>query len=298
MKLSLLCCLILAAWLPVPATSQSARDAGVAVGPQYGTTHVYIAPADFDGFINSFVATFGGTPSKRIVGSVLPVPSSAEQQYVRTPVGAVSVFAYQTPIPFPFGQERTGYLVTNMDQAVSGARAAGAEVIVEPFKDPIGIDAVIQWPGGVKMQLYWHFTPSTAPPFETVPDNRVYISRDQADHFVADFVRFAHARVVSDNSHADAGEIGRPGETYRRIFVTSLFGNLQVLVTDGHLSYPFGHEMTGYQVANLAATLERAKAAGAKVLSPPYRTSDRTTAIVEFPGGYIAEVHSVSGATP
>ena len=73
MKLSLLCCLILAAWLPVPATSQSARDAGVAVGPQYGTTHVYIAPADFDGFINSFVATFGGTPSKRIVGSVLPV---------------------------------------------------------------------------------------------------------------------------------------------------------------------------------------------------------------------------------
>jgi predicted enzyme related to lactoylglutathione lyase len=266
---------------------------GVAVGPQYDTTHVYVAPGDFDALVNSFVATFGGKPSKRIVGNVTPVPSSTEMQYVLAPVGALSIFAYQTPVPFPFGDERTGYLVTDMDQAIKAARAAGAEVMVEPFQDPIGRDAVIQWPGGVKMQLYWHFKPSTNPPLETIPENRVYVSSDEADNFVSGFVQFAQGKVIADEKHADAGEIGRAGETYRRIRTTSLFGNMLVLVTDGHLPYPFGHETTGYEVQDLAATLEKAKAAGVKILSAPYTTGDRKTAIVEFPGGYIAEVHSL-----
>src|SRR5580700_4822297 len=237
----------------------------VAVGPQYDSTHVYLAPGDFDAFVNSLVAAFGGKPSKRIVVNVLPVPSSAEWQYLSTPLGGLSVFAYQTPIPFPFGQERTGYLVTDMDQAVRNARAAGAEVIVEPFKDPIGIDAVIQWPGGVKMQLYWHFTAPQYPPLETVPDNRVYVSRDRADMFVNDFVRFAHGKVASDDRNADAGEIGRAGEMYRRIHISSRFGSMQVLVTDGHLPYPFGHEITGYQVRDLGGTLEKGKTVGVKI---------------------------------
>jgi hypothetical protein len=266
----------------------------VAVGPQYDSTHVYVAPGDLKAFVNSFAATFGGQPFKPLVTNVLPVPSSTEFQFLLTPVGTLSIFAYQTPIPFPFGQERTGYLVTDMDQAIKAARAAGAEIIVEPFKDPIGLDAVIQWPGGLKMQLYWHFTPPKYPPLETIPDNRVYVSRDRADNFVDSFVRFAHGEIVADDQHADAGEIGRPGETYRRIRITSLFGNMLVLVTDGHLPYPFGHETTGYQVQDLAATLEKAKAADVKILSAPYKTNDRTTAILEFPGGYIAEVHSLT----
>src|SRR5271155_1267234 len=270
----------------------NAADAGVAVGPQYDSTHVYVAPGDLDAFVDSFAATFGGQPSKRIVTNILPVLGSTEFQYLWTPVGTLSIFAFQTPIPFPFGQERTGYLVTDMVRAIKDARAAGGEVIVEPFKDPIGIDAIVQWPGGVKMQLYWHFTSPKYAPLETIPENRVYISRDEADIFVRDFVRFAHGKVISDDNHADAGEIGRVGETYRRIRITSSFGNMQVLVTDGHLPYPFGRETTGYEVKNIAATLEKAKAAGAKILSPSYTISDRATAIVEFPGGYIAEVHN------
>jgi predicted enzyme related to lactoylglutathione lyase len=296
----LACAMALAALLLLPlAASANGQKAtpgpreGVAVGPQYDTTHVYVAPSDLDALVNSFVATLGGQPSKRSVTSVLPVPSSTEFQSVVTPAGSLSVFAYQTPVPFPFGEERTGYLVTDMNQAIKAARAAGAEVIVEPFKDPIGIDTVIQWPGGVKMQLYWHFKASTSAPLGTIPDNRVYVSRDAADSFVNDFVRFARGKIVSDEKHADAGEIGRAGETYRRIRIASLFGNVQVLVTDGHLPYPFGHEITGYQVQDLAATLEKAKAAGVKILSAPYTTNDRTSAIVEFPGGYVAEVHSV-----
>ncbi|MGA6988339.1 MAG: glyoxalase [Terriglobales bacterium] len=272
---------------------QPADRGSVAVGPEYDTTHVYVAPENFDALVNSFVATFGGSSLKRSVANVTPVSSSTEMQAVLSPVGAISVFAYQTPVPFPFGDERTGYLVADMDQAIKAARAAGAEVIVEPFKDPIGIDAIIQWPGGVKMQLYWHFKPSTNPPLETIPENRVYVSKDQADNFVRSFVTFAGGKVVADDKEADAGEIGRRGETYRRIRITSRFGNMQVLVTDGHLPYPFGHEITGYEVKDLAATLVKAKAAGVKILSVPYSTSDRATAIVEFPGGYIAEVHSL-----
>jgi predicted enzyme related to lactoylglutathione lyase len=277
----------------VAGKSVPAQNAAVAVGPQYDTTHVYVAPADFDAFVSSFVATFGGNPSKRTVANVTPIPSSTEMQAVVTPVGVLSIFAYRTPVPFPFGLERTGYRVTDMDQAIKAARDAGAEVIVEPFKDPIGMDAVLQWPGGVKMQLYWHFTPSTNPPLETVPENRVYISRDQADNFVRCFVRFSQGKVVADDRHADGGEIGRAAETYRRIQITSLFGNMRVLVTDGHLPYPYGYETTGYQVQDLGATLDKAKAAGVKILAAPYTARDRTAALVEFPGGYIAEIHSL-----
>jgi len=280
---------------PTAVTPQStlANNTTIAVGPQYDSTHVYVAPADLESFVKSFIATFSGQASKPIVTNVLPVPSSTEFQSVSTPVGTLSVFAFQTPIPFPFGQERTGYLVTDMDAAIKAVHPAGAEIIVEPFKDAIGRDAVIQFPGGLKTQLYWHFIPPNYPPLETIPENRVYVSRDQADKFVKSFLTFSRGKITEDNPRADAAEIGRPKETFRRIRITSLFGNMQVNVTDGHLPFPFGHEITGYQVSDLSATLEKAKSSGAKILSPPFTATDHTTAIVQFPGGYIAEIHSI-----
>ncbi|MFX8676754.1 glyoxalase, partial [Acinetobacter baumannii] len=87
-----------------------------------------------------------------------PTPSQTISQLVLTPVGTLSVFGFKTPVPHPFGLERTGYLVKDMDAAVQSAKANGADVIVETFPDPIGRDSVIQWPGGVNMQLYWHTT--------------------------------------------------------------------------------------------------------------------------------------------
>lgn len=143
--------------LPFSLSAQTAPSP--AVGPQYDTTHVYVAPGEIDAFVSSFIATFGGTASKPSTTTVTPTPSRTLLRVLVTPVGLLSVFAFQTSIPFPFGEERTGYLVTNMDPAIQAARSAGAEVIVAPFKDPIGIDTIIQWPGGVKMQLYWHFKP-------------------------------------------------------------------------------------------------------------------------------------------
>ena len=148
----------LAAASPLPALAASGSPA-VAVAPQYDTTHVYVAPEDFDKFVASLTATFGGTTTKQGVFTVTPTPSLTMSQLVLTPAGTLSVFGFKTPVPAPFGAERTGYLVTDMDKAVKAARATGADVIVEPFPDPIGRDAIIQWPGGVNMQLYWHTTP-------------------------------------------------------------------------------------------------------------------------------------------
>jgi predicted enzyme related to lactoylglutathione lyase len=281
--------------LHVSAFSQSlqtAESVNVAVGPQYDTTHVYVAPEDFDRFVASLVATFGGTTTKQGVFTVTPTQSSTMSQLVLTPVGTISVFGFKTPIPYPFGLERTGYLVTNMDEAVRAAKATGADVLVAPFNDPIGRDAIIQWPGGVNTQLYWHTTASSYAPLQTIPENRVYLSPDRADAFVRSFLAFSHGTIVSDDTRAPGVEIGRPAETYRRVRIESKFGKLTAFVTDGHLPYPYGREVTGYEVTNLAETLTKAKGAGTDVLVPPYKTDERDAAVVSFPGGYIAEIHS------
>ncbi|RQZ47873.1 glyoxalase, partial [Burkholderia sp. Bp9099] len=113
-----------------------ARFPNVTVGPQYDTTHVCVAPEDFDRFTDSFVATFGGKKSKQGVFQVTPTPSQTMSQLVLTPSGTISVFGFKTPIPYPFCEERTGYLVTDMDVAMKSARAHGADVVVDTFPDP------------------------------------------------------------------------------------------------------------------------------------------------------------------
>jgi len=100
-------------------------------------------------FVTSFVADVRcGSLSKQGVITVTPTPSStmirssSSRRSARCPL-----FGFKTPVPYPFGVERTGYLVKDLDAAVHAARASGADVIVEPFNDPFGRDAVVQWPG-------------------------------------------------------------------------------------------------------------------------------------------------------
>jgi predicted enzyme related to lactoylglutathione lyase len=276
----------------------SAKDAGTntiyGVGAQYDTTHVYVAPDDVDKFVTSFLATFGGKSTKQVVATVTPTPSSTTSQLLQTPVGTVSLFGFKTPIPYPFGVERTGYLVTDIDDAVKAAQAAGADVLVATFPDPIGRDVVIQWPGGINMQLYWHTTKPNYATFDTIPENRVYISPDRAEAFTKSFLGFSHGKVVSDDHKAAGIEIGRAGDSFRRICIESVFGKMAVFVTDGHLPFPYGREMTGYEVKGLDDTLAKAKASGATVLVKPFATDHRQSAMVQFPGGYIAEIHAAT----
>lgn len=264
----------------------------VAVGAQYDTTHVYVAPQFVDAFVASFLATFGGKSTKQVVVTVTPTPSSTTSQLLQTPVGTVSLFGFQTPIPYPFGEERTGYLVKDMDVAIRAARATGADVIVEPYPDPLGRDAVIQWPGGVHTQIYWHTTPPSYAAFQADPENRVYVSPGRADAFVRSFLGFSHGRIVSDERHAPGIEIGRAGDSFRRIRIESTFGKLTAFVTDGHLPYPYGREMTGYEVANMDDTVAKAAAASVVLLGERYVSDGSEHVMVQFPGGYVAEIHA------
>jgi hypothetical protein len=277
------------------AETHTAKESPVvAVGAQYDTTHVYVAPEDVDAFVKAFLGTFGGKSTKQVVATVTPTPSSTTSQLLQTPVGAVSLFGFKTPVPYPFGSERTGYLVTDLDKAILAAEADGADVLVTSFPDPIGRDAIIQWPGGINTQLYWHTTKPSYAEFQTVPENRVYVSPIRVAEFLHSFLAFSHGQIVSDDPHAPDIEIGRSTGTYRRIRIESLFGKLTVFVTDGHLPYPYGRELTGYEVSNLTETLSRAESLGVRILVQPYNSSGRTATIVEFPGGYVAEIHEIS----
>ena len=99
-------CIVIAGVLATCAAQAKASpgaDPGFLVGTQFDTTHVYVAPDQIDALVTCFIATFGGHATQRIVTNVLSVPSSTESQAVLTPVGNISVFAFQTPIPYPFG---------------------------------------------------------------------------------------------------------------------------------------------------------------------------------------------------
>jgi predicted enzyme related to lactoylglutathione lyase len=277
---------------PAPAFAVAATTADFSVGPQYDTTHVYVAPQDVDAFVRSFAATFEGQSTKQGIATVTPTPSSTSTQLVQSPSGAVSVFGFRTPVPYPFGFERTGYLVTDLDAAIKAAEQAGAATVVTAFDDPIGRDAVISWPGGVSMQLYWHTKKPSYEALRHVPENRIYLPAASAAKFVQAFTHFAHGKVVSDDAKAQATEIGGTAGTYRRIRLESGYGKATVLVTDGHLVWPYGSEVTGYEVDDLDAALKRATQSDAKVVVPAHDESDRRSAMLQFPGGYVAEIHA------
>ncbi|MDT0467432.1 glyoxalase [Streptomyces gibsoniae] len=279
---------------PPSAAHASATSRPVSVGPQYDTTHVYVTPGSLRTFVTSWESTFGGTNTAAVLTDVTPTPSRTLSELVLSPVGTLSVFDFQTPIPYPFGVERTGWLTTDLDTAVKSALSAGTDVEVAPFDDPIGKDAVIEFPGGIHTQLYWHTAPPHYAALATVPENRLYVSPYAASAFLRSYLRFTRGHITSDRRKADGAAIGLPGTTYRRIAIDSGFGKTVVTVTDGHLPYPFGREQTGYEVSDLTATLAKARATDATVLWGPVTAQGRDSALVRFPGGYIAEIHDTA----
>ena len=119
--------------------------------------------------VASSIATFGGTKSPPAVLKITPTPSETKFEAVLTPVGTFSVLGFKTPIPSPFGTERAGYLVTDLDAAIQSAKAHDADIVVAPFDDPIGQMSSSVWPGGVHMQFYVHTTAPNYAQLQTVP---------------------------------------------------------------------------------------------------------------------------------
>jgi hypothetical protein len=111
----------------------------------------------------------------------------------------------------------------------------------------------------------------------------VCVSSGRVDAFTRSFLAFSHGKTVSDDAGAPGIEIGRPTETYRRVRIESTFCKLTVLVTDGHLPCPYGGEITGYEIANLADTPAQGTAAGVAVLVETYIADHRSAAIMRVP---------------
>jgi hypothetical protein len=281
-------------WVSLPSYSNAASNLS-GVGPQYDSFHVYVAPADFDRLTASLVATFGGSETKISETTVTPTASKTYNAAVITPVGLFSAFGFETPIPYPFGIERTGYLVNDMNDAVAKARSSGAEIVVSPFPDPIGKDRIIRWPGAVGMQLYWHTSAPHYAPLAIVPENRIYISSDSAEAFIKAFVAFSGGKVTADETGEAGSELQlADGATFRRVRIESIFGTAMLFVVDAKLPWPYGREQAGVGVSSVSATVEKAKASGASVLVAPFSAEGRTSTMLQFPGGYIVEVHGGS----
>lgn len=277
---------------PVHNRAATSQAQPVSYGPQYAAAHVYLEPGTMPAFVRSWEATFGGSHYDFVDNAnVTPTPSKALWTFITSPVGHLSVFDYHTPKPHPFGEERTGWGVTDVDKALNAAKRSGAYELVAPFDDTVGRDAVIQFPGGLNTQLWLNFTPPTLPKLTTTPENRVYITADTLRPFLSSYLQFTHGRIVKDENRADAAEVGEASHAMHRISITSQFGKAVVFVTDGHLPPPYGDESIGYEVTDLSNTIAKAKATGADVLAEPHTANGRASAVVRFPGGYVAEVH-------
>jgi len=111
-------------------------------------------------------------------------------------------------IPYPFGAERTGYLVTDLRRRDASRACRRRRCSGHSVRRSNRTDAIIQWPGGVNMQLYWHTTPPSYPGLQTIPENRVYVSTDRAAAFMRSFVAFSHAKVISDDPTRPASRLG------------------------------------------------------------------------------------------
>jgi hypothetical protein len=267
---------------------------GPGVGPQFDAPHIYLQHGKLVAFEHAWVATFGGTAATPFSLQATPTPSRAISGVVFSPVATLSTWDYSTPIPYPFGTENIGEMMANFNEGLADAERSGATVLVAPFKDPVGKDVIVQFPGGINMQLWKYDSSALLKPFhplKTIPDSRFYLDPGEANAFIRDWLAFSHGYVAADDRSANGAEIGMPGTTYRKVLIESTFGETLVIVSSGQLPYPFGRETMGYAVPDLTATLAKATAAGAHVLYGPFREPGLATAMVQFPGGYICEIH-------
>ncbi|QNT78316.1 glyoxalase [Entomobacter blattae] len=271
-----------------PFYSPSSNHGYLVEGQQNGFPHVYLKKGTLDAFTKSFVSTFGGTIQEGGTVQITPTKSSVQLAFIFSPVGSLSVFDFATALPAPFGQERTGFMVSDLQQALLTARQLGAKALIETFGDAIGNDAVIIWPNGVQMQLFQFFKPSQYAPLQTVPENRLYIPLEGADEFIRQFSIFSGSALIED-AIMPAGQNPISDGAVRNVLLVSStsFGNTRIFITNGHLNYPFGRETFGYKTENLWDTLTKAVKAGAD----PLYSNNTDSTILQFPGGYIAELH-------
>lgn len=259
-------------------------------GPDYDSTHIYTTMADVDPLTEQLVAVFGGEVKTYGELNICPQPSLAVVSVILSPYGLLSTFAFSTPVPYPFGQDKHGYRINDRAEMVARADAAGLDLAVAPFDDLGGLQVILRLPGGSALQLYEPPAEMGFPVVQHVPEARLYLGPRTIDPFLEAFATVTLGSVVRDDREADASEVGHEG-TFRRVEFESGYGRLLVLQTNGHQPYPYGWDFTGFAVDDLARKLDAATIAGAQVLIEPHEANGRTSAMVQFRGGFVAELH-------
>ena len=217
------------------AQLSSAPTPEVAVGPQYDSTHVYVAPADFDRFVASFVATFGGTASKRACHGY----ADAEPDHVAACSDA--------------GREPLGVRLRDTCSLSLRRRADRLSRRGHGHRRPGGPR---RWGGRHRRPVPRSDRPRRGDPVAGRREHAALLAHDAASCAAAGCrsrkprstcrttaptpssatsCAFSQGGRDSDDPRAPGVEIGRPGETYRRVRLASHFGEMAVLVTDGHL---------------------------------------------------------------
>ena len=100
------------------------------------------------------MATFGGYATTPQSADLTPIPTKALASQVFSPVGPLAVFDFQSPRPYPFGLEETGWGVQDTDKATQIANADGASTLLAPFDDQIGRDGTVQSSGGFITEIH------------------------------------------------------------------------------------------------------------------------------------------------
>ena len=136
----------------------------------------------------------------------------------------------------------------------------------------------------------------TTPIFRPSPKTGSTCHRIARMRWSARSSHFRTERSAPTDSNAPGIEVGRPKDTYRRVRIDSTFGKIAVLVTDGQLPYPYGRQVTGYEVANLADTLTKAKITGATALWTPTRAAGARLQSVPFPWGATSPISTPRSA--
>jgi hypothetical protein len=83
-------------------------------------------------------------------------------------------------------------------------------------------------------------------------------------------------------------------DAFVKVFLGALGGTSTKQVVLTVTPAPSSTSSTGYEVSSLTDTLAKTESLGVGIFVQPYSSSGRTAAIVEFPGGYVEEIHEVS----
>lgn len=265
-------------------------------GKQYALPHVFVKPEQLPTFINELTAVFDGTADPISDINLAPVPSEMQFSDVFTAIGAFSAQAYKDANPpYPMGQESVGVAVRDMDAAVRAAERHGVKILAR-WEVVGNQEAMTEWLDGLRIQFYAYAgTPPDIAIRESVSNTRYYLTPRAAETFIRAFLAVTGGKITGEG-HCAGEEIGLPGESFRRVWLSSSAGLFNVIILSdaqkARLASPWRDIKTDFEVSDLDKVIALAQANQVRVRVAPAPGDVRhPRAVLEFTGGYVIALH-------